>query len=94
MKYNSASIYELIEIIDYYINQQYNMEESVVIKDYLCDHIKFHIWTISPICLNGKTYNRIKLSDAAIDDILQDIDKFSFDDILYRNMDILKNCLQ
>ena len=94
MKYNSESIYELIEIIEYYIYQQYNMEESVVVKDYLCDHIKFHTWTISPICLNGKTYTIIKLSDVAIDYILQDMNKFSFDDILYRNMEVLKDCLQ
>ena len=94
MKHNEESIYNLIEIIELYIYQQYGIEVDILIQDYTNDGIKFHYWIISPIEINGEKYTKIKLSEMNIDDLNYSKDNLSIKDVISMNKDLLGGCLK
>lgn len=97
MKYNEESIYDLIEIIELYIYQQYGIEVNIIIQNdnYTNDGIKFHEWTMLPITINNEIYTKIKFSEMSIDDLIYCINcNMSIEDVIFKTKDILGGCLK
>ena len=71
------------------------MEVTLLDEEYINDGVKFHIWKISPVDVNGHgMITKIQLSDASLNDILFSLDKSDIETVLKFNEDIIKVSLK
>ena len=83
------------DLYEYYLYKKLQIEVALFVEDYINDGVKFHIWKIAPVDVNGHgMITKIQLSDASLNEILMSLDKSDIETVVKLNEDIINVSLK
>ncbi len=94
MNNREGDIYLIVGLYDKFLNDIYGIEDAITITDYSNDSIKYHTWTINPICVQNRVITNIRISDVLVREMLNALQTMSIDDVLMLNKEIISNSLE
>lgn len=93
MKYAYDDIYMILNLYNHYLQKTFSLENSIEVDDYVFDGLKFHIWKIYPLRLGDMMLTHIRLSNAAVNDLIFSLTSMSIDDTLEMHLETIKSSL-
>ena len=93
MKYAYDDICMILNLYNHYLQKNFSLENCIEVDDYVFDGLKFHIWKIYPLRLGDMMLTHIRLSNAAVNDLIFSLTRMSLDDTLEMHLETIKSSL-